>query len=99
MELKGRVALVTGAAVRIGRVIAQELAEAGADVVVHYFHHDDQAVEAVEELRRTGVRAMAVKADVAVADDVVGMFEEVERNFGPIDVLVNTPSPSSSPSS
>jgi len=89
MELKDRVAVITGSAIRVGRAIAQELAEAGAHIVVHYFHHGDKALVAVQELRALGVRAMAAKANVASASGVAAMFEEIDREFGPVDILVN----------
>jgi NAD(P)-dependent dehydrogenase (short-subunit alcohol dehydrogenase family) len=89
MELTNRIVLVTGAAVRIGRAIARELATGGAQVVVHYCHHEQQAAEAVEELRALGARAEAVKADVASAAEVIALFEWIDERFGPLDALVN----------
>lgn len=89
MELKDRVVLVTGAAIRVGRAIARELAAAGANLAVHYYHHEDKAVEAAREFEALGVRAAPVRANVASEQDVVAMFERIDREFGRLDVVVN----------
>ena len=89
MELKNRVALVTGGAVRVGRGIARGLAEGGAWIVVHHFSHGREADGLVRDLRASGTRAIAVRANVAVAAEVARMFEEIDREFGRLDVLVN----------
>ena len=87
--LKDQVALVTGAGRRIGRVIAFELAQAGADVVVNYNRSAGEVRETVREIRALGVDAIALKADVSRPGDVRAMFRAVERRFGRLDVLVN----------
>ena len=65
MELKGKVAVVTGGAVRLGRAISLALADAGAAVVVHYSHSAAPADETVAEIASRGGRAAAVAADFA----------------------------------
>lgn len=87
--LKDQVALVTGAGRRIGRVIAVELARAGADLVVNYNRSAAEARDTVREIRALGVDAMALKADVSRPGEVRAMFRAVERRFGRLDVLVN----------
>jgi NAD(P)-dependent dehydrogenase (short-subunit alcohol dehydrogenase family) len=87
--LSGRVALVTGAGRGIGREIALELARAGADVAVNYYHQPDGAQAAADEIRTLGVRAMPVAADVGDAAAVQRMVEEVTGSFGSLDILVN----------
>jgi len=87
--LNNRVALVTGGSRGIGRAIAISLAEAGAGVAVNYRAREAEARHVVEGIRGSSGRAMAVRADVSQAADVAAMMAEVERELGPVDVLVN----------
>ena len=87
--LKGRVALVTGGSRGIGRAIAISLADAGAAVAVNYLENAAAAKDVAEAIRKGGSRAMMVGADVSQAAAVNRMMAEVERELGPIDVLVN----------
>ncbi len=89
LPLTGRVALVTGAGVRIGRSIALKLAELGADVVVNYRRSKNEAEDVARVITAGKRRALAVQADVSCSDDVRAMFAAVERGFGRLDVLVN----------
>lgn len=89
MNLTGKIVLVTGAAVRVGRAIAREMAGAGANLIVHHFHHEEEAREAADEFESMGVRAIPVKADISQADQVDALFKEIDETFGRIDVLVN----------
>ncbi|ABE33299.1 short chain dehydrogenase family protein [Paraburkholderia xenovorans LB400] len=88
-NLNDRVALVTGGSRGIGRAISIALAAAGASVAVNYRQRGNEAAGVVAEIERAGGRAIAVRADVSVADDVKAMFREVENHLGLIDVLVN----------
>ncbi len=88
-KLAGRVALVTGAAKRIGRSIALELAQRGADVIVNYRNSRDEAEQVVAEIVKMGRRSIAVQADVSVRADVQRMISRVEKEFGGLDILVN----------
>ena len=87
--LAGKVALVTGAAKRIGRSVALRLGSEGADVIVNYRSSRMEADEAVAQISATGRRAMAFQADVAKRADVIAMFAAIEREFGRLDILVN----------
>ena len=89
LRLKGKVALVTGAARGIGRGIAEVFAAEGADVAVNDVHHMDQAEQVAASLRASGRRSIAVQADVARRAEVEPMFERVWNEIGPIDILVN----------
>jgi glucose 1-dehydrogenase len=87
--LKGQKALVTGASSGIGLGVARALGAAGADVVVNYVADPQSAGAVVDELKRAGVNAMAIRADVSREDQVRAMFEEMLGAWGTIDILVN----------
>jgi 3-oxoacyl-[acyl-carrier protein] reductase len=87
--LKGRVTLVTGGSRGIGRAIAISLAEAGAAVAVNYLSKAAEANAVVAAIHKQGGRAISVGADVSKAAAVNGMVAGIERELGPIDVLVN----------
>lgn len=97
MKLKGKVALVTGAARAIGRSHALRLAGLGADVVINdidlesYKEFGEQitAPSVVEEVRRLGARCMGIEADVTQKDQVESMIKRVVDELGHIDILVN----------
>ena len=88
-SLNNRVALVTGGSRGIGRAIAVSLAEAGASIAVNYREKAAEARNVAETIRGAGGRAMAVGADVSRAAEVAAMMAAVERDLGPVDVLIN----------
>jgi NAD(P)-dependent dehydrogenase (short-subunit alcohol dehydrogenase family) len=88
-KLRGKVTLVTGGAVRVGRVIALALAREGADVAVGYHRSGVAARRTVSELRSLGVRAVALRADLGKPAEARGLIAAVVRRLGRIDVLVN----------
>lgn len=88
-KLAGRVALVTGAAKRIGRSIALELAQRGAHVVVNYRGSRGDAEQVVAEIVKMGRRSIAVQANVSARAEVQHMISRVEAEFGGLDILVN----------
>jgi pteridine reductase len=90
--LGGRTALVTGAARRLGRAIADALALEGADVLVHYGHSAEEAEQAACDLRARGVRSWAVRADLADPRQVEALWEQARARAGGIDILVNSAS-------
>src|SRR5258705_7195344 len=88
-DLKGKVAIVTGASKGIGAAIARSLGAAGAAVMVNYASSRDGADRVVADITAKGGKAIAVKGDVAKAADVKHLFDETEKAFGAPDVLVN----------
>lgn len=86
------VALVTGAARRIGRAIALDLAAGGFDVAVHYHHSRDEAEQVVTAITRTGRKAVALAADLAVESEVSRLVDRARAALGPVGVLVNNAS-------
>lgn len=89
LNLKGRVALVTGGANGVGREIALALADDGAAVAVNYRSSADNARKVVEEIEGRGGRALAVGADVGDYDAVKAMVAQVAGELGGLDILVN----------
>ncbi len=87
-ELRGQVALVTGASKGLGRSMSMALAEAGADVVM-VARGPVKLAEAEKEVADMGVRTLAIAADVTVAEDVEKMVGKALAKFGKIDILVN----------
>src|SRR4051812_7098745 len=88
-NLKGKVAVVTGASKGIGAAIAKDLAAAGAAGVVNYASSKEGADRVVAEITSKGGKAVAIKGDVAKSADVVTLFAETKKAFGPLDILVN----------
>jgi NAD(P)-dependent dehydrogenase (short-subunit alcohol dehydrogenase family) len=88
--LQGRVALVTGAAKRIGRVVAVRLANEGADVVVHYHTSASEAREAVAEIEKLGRKGVALQADLCNVVEIRRLFQQIAERFRRLDILVNS---------
>lgn len=89
MKLKDKVAVVTGSSRGIGRAIAIEFAEEGANVVVNYTKNAEAAEEVAKIIREKGREALIVQADVSVPADVEKLKEEAIKKFGHVDILVN----------
>jgi len=89
MNLENQTCVVTGSSRGIGRGIATDLGDHGANVVVNYRSSEREAEAVVEEIRDGGGSAIAAQADVSDADEVQAMYEEVTDEFGTVDVLVN----------
>ena len=87
--LVGKIALVTGGSRGIGRAAALALAKVGAQVAVNYRTHATEADSACAEIKAVGGRAIAVQADVSIAEQVARMIQQVEQQLGPIAILVN----------
>src|SRR6202049_1166253 len=87
--LRGKTALVTGAARRLGRASALALPQAGADVAITFRNSAREARETVVDLSGCGVRAFALRCDVTDEASVRTMMKQVGRELGRIDILVN----------
>ena len=88
-ELEGKVALVTGSARNIGRATAEELAGAGAAVVINAVKAEDLCKEVAAGIVSAGGKAIAVRADIRDPDDVARMVDATVDAFGGIDILIN----------
>ncbi len=90
LGLKDKVVLVTGAYRGLGKSICLMLAEEGAKVGINHRHSPDEADGLVHEIHeRYGVAATAIAGDVSKEADVAAMFDQADRQLGPVDVLVN----------
>ncbi|MGP1667175.1 MAG: SDR family NAD(P)-dependent oxidoreductase, partial [Rhodanobacter sp.] len=87
--LAGKVALVTGGSRGLGAAMAQELANQGADVAISYVASADKAELVAQNLRATGVRALAIRSDQALLTAAKPLIDAVMAHFGRLDVLVN----------
>ncbi len=88
-DLKGKVAIVTGASRGIGRHIALQLAQRGADVAINYRSRQTDADEVIKEIEATGVRALAIQADLSGMPAARSLIQQVYEQWGRIDILVN----------
>jgi enoyl-[acyl-carrier protein] reductase III len=89
-EFEGRIALITGSGRGIGRSVALHFAARGADVVVNFFRNREPAQGTVNEIEKYGHRVLLVKADVGDIQDLNRLFDEVQENWGGLDILVHS---------
>lgn len=88
-SFQNKVALVTGSGRGIGKAIALHFAKHGTDVVINFFRNRAPAEETVREVEKLGRRALLVKADVGDLDDLNRLFDEVETEFGGLDIFIH----------
>jgi pteridine reductase len=88
--LHGKVALITGAAKRIGRAVAVRLAGEGADVIIHYNRSQSEADDAVREIEKLGRKSIALQADLSNVGEIKRLFQQTAERFGRLDILVNS---------
>lgn len=87
--LKGKCAIVTGAAKGIGKAIALKLASLGANIVLNYRSSEEKAIETENEIKALGVEVLRVKGDISNISDVENLINTAKENFGKIDIMVN----------
>jgi 3-oxoacyl-[acyl-carrier protein] reductase len=88
-ELKGKVALVTGASRGLGKAIALKLASMGARTAVNYISNEIEAAKVIATITESGGEGFSIKADVSNSEDVKGMVRQITDKWGQIDILVN----------
>jgi len=88
-DFHGKTILVTGASGGIGKSIALSFADAGGNVIVHYFNNSQNAEELVSEINNKGGRSIKVCGNLSIQDDVDQVFQKVHKEFGSVDVLIN----------
>jgi 3-oxoacyl-[acyl-carrier protein] reductase len=88
-KLSGKAALVTGGGRGIGPVICERLAEDGATIIVNYANSRTGAEEVVKKITGKGGKAVAVQADIRHRAEIIRMFQEIDRNPGRIDIVIN----------
>lgn len=87
-ELKGKRALVTGAARGFGRAIALRLADEGAEVIVNYRRSINDAEAVVNEIKSRGGHAVSIRADIGKEEALDRMFDQIREDFGRLDIIV-----------
>lgn len=92
MDLKNKVALVTGGGTGIGQATSMELAKRGATVIVNYSRSQSDADETVQRINSAGGRAIAISADVSRDEEVKALVQTAVQHFGTVDLLINNAS-------
>jgi glucose 1-dehydrogenase len=88
-RLDGRIAVITGSGSGIGQAIAERLAKEGANCVIDYVDHVEEADQTVDKIQSAGGKAVLVQADVSVVADCTRLIENAWSEFGSCDILVN----------
>ncbi len=90
MEIKGKVALITGGGTGVGKGVALRLAKEGTNICVNYAHSEKEAYETKAEVEALGVKCGVYKADVSDDAQCRAMVEAVLKDWGQLDILVNS---------
>jgi enoyl-[acyl-carrier protein] reductase III len=89
MNFENKIALITGSGRGIGKAIALHFAQNGADVVINFFRNREPAEETAREVEKLGRRALLIKADVGDLTELNNLFDEVEKEFGGLDIFIH----------
>lgn len=85
----GKIVFVTGGSRGIGKTIALEFANLGADIAFNYFRSDKSALETQNEIEKKGVRCLKIRSNLSETNKVKAMFEEIKNHYGKLDILIN----------
>jgi len=88
-DLAGKVVVITGSATGLGRAMGVRFAKEKAKVVINYRSRESEAHDVLEEIKKVGGEAIAVKGDVTVESDVVNLIQSAVKEFGTLDVMIN----------
>lgn len=89
IDLRKKIAVITGGSGALGRVMVRTLAEAGADIAICYYRDEESAQGLQDEISAKGVRAITVQADVTDQDSINTMRDVVSEKLGAADIIVN----------
>ena len=89
INLSGRLAVITGGTGELGRAIVRTLAQAGANLAIHYHSNVEQAEKLLAEVHAMNVRGVTVQADVTKLDSVMAMRDRIGQSLGEPDIIVN----------
>ena len=89
MDLKGKVAIITGGAVRIGRALSLALAKAGCNLFIHYGHSGEAAKKTVAQARKYNIKSLTFSADLSNPSETAKVIPAAIDAFGAIDILIN----------
>jgi pteridine reductase len=89
MNINGKVCLITGSSVRVGKSIAKTLALNGARIAIHYNNNLEEAKNSANEIKKNGGKVLILKADISKKEDWLNMRSKILREWNKIDVLVN----------
>jgi len=90
MELPEKIALVTGGAHRVGREIAIALAQTGCHLAIHYHNSEKDAKDTASAVKALGVNSAIFRSDLRKLDQIEGLFQLIDSEFGTLDILVNS---------
>jgi glucose 1-dehydrogenase len=88
-DLEGKVVVITGSSTGLGKAMAIRFATEKAKVVVNYRSKEEEANSVLEEIKKVGGEAIAVKGDVTVESDVINLVQSAIKEFGKLDVMIN----------
>ncbi|MDR7244328.1 glucose 1-dehydrogenase [Priestia megaterium] len=88
-DLEGKVVVITGSSTGLGKSMAIRFATEKAKVVVNYRSKEDEANSVLEEIKKVGGEAIAVKGDVTVESDVINLVQSAIKEFGKLDIMIN----------
>lgn len=89
LNLKNKIAVITGGARGIGKEIAKKLAYNGANIVINYTSKEEEALKTKEDIENLGAKCIVIKCDVSKSEEVNEMINKTIKEFGRVDILVN----------